>query len=138
MRWGAKRDATEDQVVAVLEAAGWHVHRCSDEGLPDLYLTRPDGPVHRWVEVKTEGGTLRPAQARLWDEWESMGTFVHVLETREDAQMWIRGWCGHDWRTYPVDERGRGAKKSKPKRWIPSRLRAKVKKAGNKPDAKRP
>ena len=85
MRFAAKRDVTEPAIVRALEAAGWTVLKISDTGLPDLLCMRRG--VVRFLECKSPGGTLTPAQAAAFQRFAGALVTVHVVRTPEEALM---------------------------------------------------
>lgn len=85
MRWSAKRDDTERGIVSALERAGWTVVRMSDKGLPDLLCMRRG--VVRFLECKSPGGTLTPAQTAAFQRFAGALVTVHVVRTPEEALM---------------------------------------------------
>ena len=86
MRWAARRDQSEDDIVLALEQMGFHVERVSAPGFPDLCLSRA-GRFYL-AECKTGKGRLTKAQ-----------TFFHaaarapipILRTVDQAVAWARG-----------------------------------------------
>lgn len=85
MRAAAKRDATEPEIVKALELAGWTVVKVSDTGLPDLVAMRRG--VVRFLEVKSPGGKLTPAQQETFQRFAAALVTVHVVRTPEEALM---------------------------------------------------
>lgn len=75
MRRAAKVDNTHLEIVLALKKAGYIVKRCSDAGLPDLWITHPQAVFRGWMplECKTGKKGLTPAQVR-W--WETLGDAV--------------------------------------------------------------
>lgn len=85
---GAKRDDTEPAIVTALELAGWTVIKVSDAGFPDLVVLRKG--VVRFLEVKSPGGTLTPAQEKTFRRIQGAMATVHVVRTPEEALMAVR------------------------------------------------
>lgn len=85
MRWAAKRDANEPEIVKALERAGWLVMKVSDKGAPDLLCARKGRLV--LVEVKGPKGKLTPAQVESHARLSFAGVTVHVVTTPEEALM---------------------------------------------------
>lgn len=85
MRVAAKRDATEPAIVRALELAGWTVVKVSDTGLPDLVVMRRG--VVKFLECKSPGGKVTPAQEETFRRFHAALVTVHVVRTPEDALM---------------------------------------------------
>lgn len=86
-RLNPRRDANEPEVIAALEAHGFHVTRISGKGVPDLLISH--GGDRQWVaEVKTEKGRVKPAQAEFYAEWR--GEPVELLRSIDDAISWAK------------------------------------------------
>jgi hypothetical protein len=83
VRWAAKRDANEGDIVKALEAAGWLVMKISDKGAPDLLCARKG--VLKLVEVKGPKGKLTPAQVESHQRLAASLVTVHVVTTPEEA-----------------------------------------------------
>lgn len=83
MRWAAKRDANEPEIVKALERAGWLVMKVSDKGAPDLLCAKKGRLV--LVEVKGPKGKLTPAQEEAHAYLAAAGVTVHVVTTPEEA-----------------------------------------------------
>jgi len=88
MRYAAKRDATEADIVDALEKFGCVVVRLSQDGIPDLLVRTPDGTVSV-VECKAPGGTFTPAQLKFAQRWGP----VPKLRSQEEAVKWVIGFC---------------------------------------------
>ena len=63
-------------------------------GIPDLYAFLPRRPgvapaETLWIEVKRQGGAVRPAQRVFEAECWEAGQF-HILGTLDDVQSWLR------------------------------------------------
>ena len=52
------------------------------DGVPDRVVLLPHGKI-AFVELKTEGGTLRPLQVRRKRQLESLGFSVYCVDTAE-------------------------------------------------------
>lgn len=89
MRWAAKRDANEEEVVQALERAGWTVVKVSSPGVADLLCVRQG--VVRLLEVKRRGGRLAEAQQRTHDRLRAAGLTVPIARTPEQALEAVRG-----------------------------------------------
>lgn len=85
MRWAAKRDSNEPEIVKALECAGWLVMKVSDKGAPDLLCAKNGRLV--LVEVKGPKGKLTPAQVESHQRLAASGVTVHVVTTPEEALM---------------------------------------------------
>jgi hypothetical protein len=85
VRHAAKRDAVEPAIVTALELAGWTVVKVSDKGFPDLCCFRKGEA--RFLEVKSPGGTLTPAQKTTFARMQGALVTVHVVRTPEQALM---------------------------------------------------
>lgn len=55
-------------------------------GIPDLLMVHPRLV---GIEMKTETGTISPAQQKIHDRWRSAGIEVHVCRSFEDFQVII-------------------------------------------------
>lgn len=80
-RRNAKRDANEPQIVDTLEKMGIKVWRLSAEGVPDLLCRFEDR--YFLVEVKSEQGSLTPAQEKFFDDAEAHGAPAFVFSSLE-------------------------------------------------------
>lgn len=81
VRRAAKVDNTHVEIVLALKRAGYVVKRCSDTGMPDLWVTHPKAVGRGWMplEVKTNGNPLTPAQVRWWETvGEAAGDVVNT------------------------------------------------------------
>ena len=58
----------------------------SRPGWPDLTVVMPDGTV-LFLEVKQEGGRLRPAQKRIHDELRANHAHIHIVRSVEDVEL---------------------------------------------------
>lgn len=82
MRWAAKVDANQAEIVAALRQAGASVlllHRVG-QGCPDIAVGYR-GRTY-FMEIKTEKGRLTPAEAEFMSNWQ--GRYV-VVRTPEEA-----------------------------------------------------
>lgn len=113
MRRAARRDENEPDIVAALQALGWHVTKVSAPGFPDLVCIRPEQVVH--VEVKMPGGKMERAQVDLHEAWERHGVQIPVLTRPEDA-MWIepgplfrtlKSYRDFSWEGYTAEQKAR-------------------------------
>lgn len=68
-----------------LELAGWTVLKVSDTGLPDLVCLRRG--VVKFLECKSPGGNLTPAQEYTFRRFAAALVTVHVVRTPEEALM---------------------------------------------------
>lgn len=86
MRYAARRDESEDDIVRALEQMGFHVARVSAPGFPDLCLSRAG----RWflVECKTDKGRLTKAQTLFHAAARAP---IPILCTVDQAVAWARG-----------------------------------------------
>ena len=91
MRRAAKRDANEPAIREALEAAGYTVFPVSDDGIPDLLVTRP-GKGYLLLEVKVPGKPLTKAQERFFHLSE--GTARYMVTTAQDALQAAEYWLG--------------------------------------------
>lgn len=69
MRWAAKRDGNERDIIDALEAAGCKVMQISGPGLPDLAVYVPSNGLVAFLEVKQRRGKLTKAQVKEFDGW---------------------------------------------------------------------
>ena len=58
----------------------------SRPGWPDLTVVMPDGTV-LFLEVKQEGGRLRPAQKRIHDELRANHAHIHIVRSVDDVEL---------------------------------------------------
>jgi len=84
-RRNPKRDASEKEIVEVLERRGAYVRRLSDTGVPDLLVWWPESSRVHLIECKTGKGKLRETQ-----QWDKVGLVVTVLRSAEEAMRWNR------------------------------------------------
>lgn len=89
MRWAARRDKAEPDVVLALQLAGWTVERVSAKGFPDLLCVRRGVSV--LLEVKSEGGVLETAQVELHARLRAAGLTVAIVTTPAEALAAVRG-----------------------------------------------
>ncbi len=81
MRYAAKRDGNERDIIDELEEKGCTVMQLSGRGVPDLLVYRAATGLLRMMEVKQRKGKLTAAQAEtfpLWPAW--------VCRTKEEAR----------------------------------------------------
>jgi hypothetical protein len=84
MRYAAKADANQGEIVQVLRQVGalvFHTHQVGG-GFPDVVVLFR-GAVHL-VEVKTPGGKLTKAEQEWHDKWGDC-EYVHIVRSAEDA-----------------------------------------------------
>lgn len=82
--------ALERRFVRLVQAAGGMTSKLAptDAGIPDRLVLMPGGRIHL-VELKAEGGRLRPIQ-RVWHERAAhRGTEVIVLTGRAEIESWV-------------------------------------------------
>ena len=85
-RKNPRRDATEKDVVAYLQAAGCAIVKHSGPGEPDLFVFYQGGA---WlVEVKGRLGKLRPSQVQWREAWT--GPPPVILRSVADAEQLVR------------------------------------------------
>ncbi len=82
----------QTEIVATAEAAGWWVwcdqdSRRNKAGLPDLLLVRRPRLV--WAELKSERGTLRPAQVEFFNRLRGVAG-VEFYVWRPSDRAWAR------------------------------------------------
>jgi hypothetical protein len=81
MKRAARKDANQAQLVGDLRSLGCSVYVLNGEGLPDLLVgTRGRNFL---FEVKTETGTLTPAQEAFIRTWAGA---VHIVRHLGDAR----------------------------------------------------
>jgi hypothetical protein len=83
MRWAAKRDGNEPEIIQAAQMAGWKVFQISLPDWPDLLCAKP-GKV-RFLEVKTPKGRIRPGQASMFLRLASAGLPVAIVRSAEEA-----------------------------------------------------
>lgn len=82
MRYAARVDKNQAEIVAALKAVGWSVeltHRLGDD-FPDLIVARNKRTV--LLEVKSEDGTLSDGQMDFINRWRGE---VYVVRSVSDA-----------------------------------------------------
>ena len=93
-RRAAKRDASEREIVEMLEACGWRVLKVSVKDGPDLIISRtaylqgtgclsPTGSRTIAIEVKSGKAKLREGQAKWMADWPGEKA---VLRSAEDVK----------------------------------------------------
>ncbi len=98
MRRASKVDTNQTDVVATLRACGLKVAftHTLGEGKPDFvvsgykldYLGGVNrGPRLLWVELKSPGGKLTPAEEKFHQEWAGMP--IMICETAEPILIWF-------------------------------------------------
>lgn len=88
MRFAAKRDANEAEVIATLQVHGWSVFQMSQKGFPDL-LCVWGGVAVRLVEVKMPKGSLTEAQEVTFAALEKAGMPVCVVRSGAEAILML-------------------------------------------------
>ena len=83
-KYGNKRDANEPEIVAMLEAHGFTVHRLDKP----VDLLCGYGGRDYLIEVKTPKGTLTKSQKDFYATWRGSKT---ILRSAEDAEAFARG-----------------------------------------------
>lgn len=86
MRWAARRDQSEDEIVLVLEQHGFHVEKISAPGVPDLILSR----ANRWYLAEVKTGKARLTKAQTFFHAAARAP-IPILRTVEQAVAWARG-----------------------------------------------
>jgi len=86
LRYSAKRDANELEIVNALENAGCLVQRLSGGGVPDLLVWAPDLDALILVEVKIKKkrNMKNPLQQAWRGKWRAAGAQVYVVESAEE------------------------------------------------------
>lgn len=85
MRLTGRVDGNQREIVEALRKAGCSVAILSDvgKGIPDLsvgYLGRTI-----WMEVKSPGGKLTPAEEKFRDNWHGSYAIVHNIDEALEA-----------------------------------------------------
>lgn len=83
MRWAAKRDTNEKELLTRARLNGWFVHQISSPGAPDWTCIR-DGAVV-FVDVKMPDGELKPLQEKMFPRYADAGSPVHLVVTEDDV-----------------------------------------------------
>lgn len=65
------------------------------KGLPDRMIITPKGKIEL-VELKTERGSLSPAQQVFRDRMATVGRTVHVLRGRHEIDKWVAEYVTRD------------------------------------------
>lgn len=98
MRRAAKKDANQTDVVRILRQCGLKValtHQLGD-GKPDFVVSGEKldylaglsrGPAMLWVELKSPGGKLTPAEEKFHQEWE--GLPIMVCQSADPILIWF-------------------------------------------------
>jgi hypothetical protein len=84
-RRAAKRDASEREIIAALEACGWTVQQVSAKDWFDLVAAKGTRTV--FIEVKTAKKKLKPGQQRSFDTWPGE---KHVFRCADEVLKWQR------------------------------------------------
>lgn len=81
MRYDAKVDQNQAEIIAALEAAGCSVANTSrlGDGFPDLVVARPGG-LALPMEVKMPGKKLSKAERKWHDAWRGQVAIVYSVE----------------------------------------------------------
>jgi len=86
----ARRDTSEPQVIAALEACGWRVKKLAQKGVPDLLIWQPTTEMGKrrmeLVECKTGKAALRETQ-----QWHKEGLDVRLFRCAEQVFEWHMG-----------------------------------------------
>lgn len=85
MRWAARTDANQAEIVKALRNAGRSVvslHRVG-QGVPDLLVG--NNGLNFLLEVKSEGGDLSPGQQEFADSWRGDVSAVRSIEEAIEA-----------------------------------------------------
>lgn len=85
MRWAARTDANQAEIVKALRNAGRSVvslHRVG-QGVPDLLVG--NNGLNFLLEVKSEGGDLSPGQQEFADSWRGEAATVRSPEEAIEA-----------------------------------------------------
>ena len=85
MRYKARRDSNDSAITDAVRVAGFTVidFGRAGQGIPDKLVTRPlpDGkPFACWMEVKAEGGKLRPGQEAFRAIFEPRGEWIEARD----------------------------------------------------------
>jgi len=93
VRQAAKRDGNEAEIVSALRAEGYTVFQISDDGIPDLLVSRIGRPAWLLLEVKSRTGTLTKAQERFFQQTEGCPRFMvtNALDALAAARYWLGG-----------------------------------------------
>jgi hypothetical protein len=76
----------------------------TEKGVPDRLVAFPGGRLFL-VELKTDTGSLSPAQVVWHSRMDDLGVRVHVLYGADGIVAWLRGVFGHY--DPPTDKKGR-------------------------------
>ena len=85
MRWAARTDSNQAEIVKALRKAGRSVvslHRVG-QGMPDLLVG--NNGLNFLLEVKSEGGDLSPGQQEFADSWRGEVATVRSPEEAIEA-----------------------------------------------------
>lgn len=82
----ARRDASEPDIIATLEAAGCQVRKLAQRGVPDLLIWRTGRACVWLAECKTGGGKLRKGTQTGWSD---LGLPVVVFRGHKDVLSWL-------------------------------------------------
>ncbi len=86
MRWAARRDQSEDDIVLALEQMGFHVELVSAPGFPDLALSRAG----RWYLAEVKTGKARLTKAQVVFHGAARAP-IPIFRTVSHAVEWARG-----------------------------------------------
>jgi hypothetical protein len=93
VRTAAKRDSREAEIISALRAEGYTVFPISDNGIPDLLVSRKGKAAWLLLEVKSPTGTLTKAQERFFQQTEGCPRFMvtNALDALAAARYWLGG-----------------------------------------------
>lgn len=80
-RYRARKDVSQDAIVATLRSMGASVYVTSDKGIPDLLCGYRGVTI--LAECKSKRGKLTPSQDEFISEWR--GSPVYILHDADEA-----------------------------------------------------
>jgi hypothetical protein len=85
-----RETAVERRLIKQVVAAGGLCYKWMPitKGLPDRVVILPGGRIF-FIETKTEGGKVEPAQAAMHNKMRARGVEVEVLYTTRQVDEWV-------------------------------------------------
>jgi hypothetical protein len=92
VRYAARRDETESEIIEALTDAGYWVGQVSSPGFPDLAVGRMGCERMILLECKSRGGKLTDAQKEFFAKSQGGPRFVvrSAQEALDTAATWIK------------------------------------------------
>ena len=91
LRFDARRDANEREIIEALSWHGWSVTQINGTDQPDLFIAKDEVTIA--VEVKRPGRKLSPGQQRWRDQWN--GLYIIAYEAQQAIDEADRLFVSH-------------------------------------------